>query len=130
VSANPKSPTGVGHLLEIAIRFQSRFAPSQTQTHFGSRDYEFPVAQASTEDRIPGPPYSILRMGPSLYPLRAILKERAVAVMENPFFSFRREGLPNRNCLSARIQNSGRVIRKAQARVSLERAETRVTSPT
>jgi hypothetical protein len=37
------------HLFQIALRSKSRFAPSQTQTHFGSRDYEFPVAQASTE---------------------------------------------------------------------------------
>jgi hypothetical protein len=49
-------PTGVGHLLQIAIRSQSRFAPSHKQIYFGSCDYHSDVPAAKRRKRIPATP--------------------------------------------------------------------------
>ncbi len=68
-----KLSTGVGHLLQIALRSQSRFAPSHKQIHLGSCDYVSDVPQPDAETGIPGRPVGHFENGSPSVPLRAIV---------------------------------------------------------
>jgi len=81
---------GVCHLLAIEPRFQSRFAPSQTQTHFGSCDYEFPVARPCSETEFREPGIAIFKFG-SPFVLLAGDSQREVSYVGTSFL-IRREG--------------------------------------
>ena len=79
------------HLLQIALRFQSRFAPSHRQVHFGICDYEFPSCAGKHRNRILGCRYRHSKERVPLYPFKAILEERSAATRE-PFLLISRRG--------------------------------------